>query len=271
MKWIATFALTLIFAHNLLDGVRAESFGKAGALWGILHQFGFYALFPLNIPGAPPQFGIFVLYPLIPWVGVMAAGYVFGQLYRLPAEDRRRWMVRIGLSVTALFVILRWTNLYGNAAPGATFLSAGPFEVQATWDKTIIAFLNVAKYPPSLQFLLMTLGPAILALAAFDRLRDAGGPIGRFFTVYGKVPMFYYILHIYLAHIIAIVAGLMFGQPVKRLLYGGFFAAPPDPGFGFNLPAIYLAWIICVLLLYFPCRWYASYKATHGQWWLSYI
>jgi uncharacterized membrane protein len=271
LKWVAAIGLIMIFGHNLLDPISAANFGKLAPVWGLLHQSGFYPLFPIHIQGAPPMFGIFVLYPLIPWSGVMAAGYAFGKLYTLPVDQRRRWMLRIGLAAVVLFAALRLTNIYGNAAPGAAFFAFGPFEVQPTWEKTVIAFFNVAKYPPSLQFLLMTLGPAILALAWFDRFRDGGGAFGRFLTVFGKVPMFYYILHIYLAHIIGIVAGMMFGQPVTRLLRGGFMTAPPDPGFGFNLPAIYIAWMICILLLYLPCRWYAQYKATHRNWWVSYL
>jgi uncharacterized membrane protein len=271
LKWVAAIGLVMIFGHNLLDPINAENLGKLGPVWGVLHQSGFYPLFPLHIQGAPPVFGIFVLYPLIPWVGVMAAGYAFGSLYNLSADVRRRWMIRIGTGAILLFIVLRFTNVYGNAAPGASFFAAGPFVVQPTVVKTVIAFFNVAKYPPSLQFLLMTLGPSILALAWFDRFREGGGRFGRFLTVYGKVPMFYYILHIYLAHTIAIIAGLLFGQPVKWLLRGGFMLGQHQPGYGFNLPAIYVAWVICILLLYLPCKWYAEYKATHRQWWLSYL
>jgi uncharacterized membrane protein len=271
IKIVAVIALAMIAGHNLLDGVRPEMFGKAGVLWGILHQSGFYPLFPLRIEGLPPVFGIFVLYPLVPWIGVMAAGYVFGTLYRKAEADRQRWMIRIGVAATLLFVILRATNLYGNAAPSATFFAGGPFEVQATLEKTVIAFFNVAKYPPSFQFLLMTLGPSILALAWFERIRAGTGRIGQFFTVYGKVPMFYYLLHVYLAHLSGVVAGLLFGQPVKWLLPGGFMLGNRPDNFGFNLPAIYVGWIIVVLILYLPCRWYAQYKATHQHWWLSYL
>jgi uncharacterized membrane protein len=272
VKWVAVLSIAIIAGHNLLDWVKPEMFGKAGVLWGILHVGGFYPLggvFPT--PQGPQPIGIFVLYPLLPWAATMAAGYAFGTVFSKTPEERQRWMWRLGFGAIALFFVLRATNIYGNAAPDAAFMAAGPFVSQAMLSKSVIAFFNVAKYPPSFQFLLITLGIAIVALAASEKFQLARTAAGRFFTVFGKVPMFYYILHVYLAHLIAIVAGLLFHQPVTRLLRGGFMTAPPDPGFGFNLPAIYAAWVILVLILYFPCRWYARYKSTHKQWWLGYL
>ena len=136
---------------------------------------------------------------------------------------------------------------------------------------SLVAFLNVEKYPPSLQFLLMTLGPGILALAAFDGIQSARNAIARVLIVFGRVPLFYYVIHIYAAHLIAIAVALGFHQPTKRLLDGSYFVSPPEPGYGHHLPFIYLIWILLNVALYFPCRWYAEYKRTHRQWWLSYL
>ena len=272
VKWVGILSLAIIAGHNLLDGVKPAMFGKAGVLWGILHAGGFYPLGgAIQTPQGPQPIGLFVLYPLLPWCATMAAGYAFGTIFNKSPEERQRWMWRLGLGAIAAFFLLRATNVYGNAAPGAAFFAAGPFVPQATLSRSVIAFFNVAKYPPSFQFLLITLGIAIVAMALAEKTNAARTAVGRFFNVFGKVPMFYYVLHIYLAHLIAIVAGLLFHQPVHRLLRGGFMIGPPDPGFGFNLPAIYIAWAALIAVLYLPCRWYARYKANHRHWWLSYL
>ena len=275
LPWKVTAALALIaiFGHNLLDGIPAAAFGKAAPIWGILHVSGFFPIGNIQL-GPNFRLGVFVLYPWIPWVAVTAAGYTLGRIYDWDAARRRRFLLTVGAAATVLFIVLRATNLSGNAQTGIG-VASGPFVVQPTLAKTIIAFLNVEKYPPSLQFLLMTLGPALVFLGLIDgidlRARSIGTAVGRFFQVFGKVPMFYYILHLYLAHIIAIVSALAVGQNPHHLYRGGFMMGFPQGPFGFNLPAIYLAWAICVGILYFPCRWYAEYKATHKQWWLSYL
>jgi uncharacterized membrane protein len=272
MKWIAAVSLIMIFGHNLLDTIPQPANPWAAFGWGLLHRPGFYPL-----PGFPPQFaGLFILYVLIPSAGVMSAGYVFGSLWEKPAEQRRKWLWRLGAGSLVLFALLRVTNLYGNPVPPNTFASPGAFSVQPTIEKTIILFLNTEKYPPSLQFLLMTLGVAFLAIAWLDRYdfsaaRGLRAKLGRFFMIIGQVPMFYYLLHIYLAHMMAIFAAMAFGQPYQWLITGGFFTGPAPNGFGFNLPFIYLMWALCVVILYLPCRWYARYKSTHKHWWLSYL
>ena len=273
VKWVGMLSIAVIAGHNLLDGVKPEMLGKAGLLWGILHVGGFYplGLGSIQTPQGPQPIGFFVLYPLLPWCATMAAGYAFGTIFNQSLEQRQRWMWRLGLGAITLFFLLRALKLYGNAASGAAFFATGPFVPQETVSKSIIAFFNVAKYPPSFQFLLITLGIAITAMALAEKTNAARTAVGKFFNVFGKVPMFYYILHILLAHIVAIIAGLMFHQPVTRLLRGGFMAGPPNPGYGFNLPAIYISWAIVIAILYFPCRWYAGYKATHKEWWLSYL
>lgn len=266
-RWIAVFGIGSMALHNLLDPITRQMFGSFGWVWQILHQPGFIPIY------GPAQF--FALYVLIPWSGVMAAGYVFGAVLRKPTKQRRKWLWAIGGGMTLLFVVLRLTNIYGNPPVETAMLPAtgGPFVMQATWTMTVIAFLNVAKYPPSLQFLCMTLGPAIMALAWFDRFdfRSALGQLGERLVVFGRVPLFFYVLHIFAAHIAAIFVGLAFGQPVGWLLWGGILLGRPEPGWGHGLPFIYAAWILICIGLYFPCKWFAGLKQRRKEWWLSYM
>jgi uncharacterized membrane protein len=267
MRWIAVFALGSIALHNTLDRVTPQMFGKAGWIWQLLHQPGFI---PIH---GPAQF--FAMYVLIPWTGVMAAGFVFGSVLKKPVEERRRMLWAIGGTVTLLFIVLRLTNVYGNPPIGTVMLpaAAGPFIVQSTVEKTVIAFLNVTKYPPSLQFLCMTLGPAIMALAWFDRFdfKSVLGRIGERFVVFGRVPLFYYVLHIFAIHIFAVLAALVYHQPVKWLLWGGFFLNPIPEGYGHGLLFIWVSWIAICVGLYFPCKWFAAVKQRRKDWWLSYM
>jgi uncharacterized membrane protein len=267
LRWVAVFSGLLILGHDLLDPVRPRQFGSFAWLWTILHVRG----------GVLLPFGMrsFVLFPLIPWVGVMAAGYVFGSVYLLDKEPRRKLIAQIGLGLTVAFVVLRLTNLYGNPLIGLGGVSQGPWHVQATLEKTIILFFDVEKYPPSLQFLLMTLGPSLLLLAWLDKRLDqkdgksmpwALSPL----LTFGRVPMFFYILHLYLIHSLAILAAVLFHQPVAWLFHGGFMFSVPD-NWGFNLPFVYLMWITAVVILYFPCRWFEGVKQRRKDWWLSYI
>jgi uncharacterized membrane protein len=274
---LTAVSLVIIAGHNLLDKVAPAMFGKFSWLWLILHQQGFYAIGSQPLGPNLPPLGFFVAYPVMPWFAVMGAGYALGAVYAKPAEERRKILMRIGLAATVLFFVLRATNVYGNAAvpPNGQFAlgSEGPFAVQPTIEKTVIKFLNVHKYPPSLDFLLMTLGPALIFLSLADKFDFKGllGKIAHPFHVIGKVPMFYYICHLYLIHALAILTGAAFGQPYKWLLRGGFFTTPAPSGYGHNLPFIWFIWALTVAILYFPCRWYAQYKATHKAKWLSYI
>ena len=269
VRAIAAIGLALIFGHNLLDRVSPESFGKLGILWSILHVQSFNQLTTFH---GTPIVGL-VVYPLVPWIGVMAAGYAFGAILKKPAAERRRWILAIGAACVLLFVVLRAGHLYGNPPVGARAFGAsnGDFAVQATAWQTVVAFLNVQKYPPSLQFLLMTLGPALILLGLFDRITlESLRGFGRAILVYGRVPLFYYILHLFLIHTMAIVVALAFHQPVAWLFHGGIFGNIP-PDYGHGLPFIYLMWITAVVILYLPCRWYAELKSRRKDWWLSYI
>lgn len=271
-KALLGFSLGMIALHNLLlDPIRPAMLGKFRWLWLLLHQNGFYQITPQPIVSWLPN-GFFVLYSLIPWVGVMAAGYCLGKLYDRPAAERRKILMTMGMCAVALFMVLRATNIYGNPIrPGGG--SATPFQIYPSLEKTIISFFNVEKYPPSLDFLLMTLGPGLIFLALVDQFDFKGllGKLAKPVLVIGKVPMFYYLLHLYLIHASAVVIAMAFGQPWKWLVPGGFFTAATPDGYGHNLPFIWMVWILTVAILYFPCRWYAQYKATHKAWWLSYI
>jgi uncharacterized membrane protein len=267
MRWIAAFAGILILGHDLLDPVRPQQFGSFAWLWTILHVRG-GALLPFHVQK-------FVLFPLVPWVGVMAAGYVFGSVYLLEKDRRRKRIAQIGLGLTVAFILLRLTNLYGNPPVGLGGVSQGLWHIQPTIEKTVILFFDVEKYPPSLQFLLMTLGPSLLLLAWLDKKLDqkeAGQRISPLLSpllTFGRVPMFFYILHLYLIHLLAVLVAVLCHQPVAWLLHAGFFGAPDD--WGFNLPFVYLMWITAVVILYFPCRWYEGVKQRRKDWWLSYI
>jgi uncharacterized membrane protein len=246
---VAAFGVLMILGHNLLDRFHAADFGAWRWLWMLLHEQG-----PV---GSPPGFVVFVIYPLVPWIGVMAAGYAFGALLRLEDARRRKILLRLGLALTLAFVALRAANLYGDPRPWSSQPRGALY--------TLLSFLNCAKYPPSLLFLLMTLGPAIALLPLLERVKGAAG---RFFTVYGRVPLFYYLLHFYLLHALAVVFALArYGRQTLSVLPGG----QPPPGWGYKLSVVYLIWIGVVLALYFPCRYWARLKRRKRSAWLSYL
>lgn len=259
--WIAGFGLGMIATHNLLDRVTPGSLGRLSWLWMMLHTPGRISI--------TPNFSFFVLYALIPWVGVMAVGFAFGKL--LLRSDRRKWILTIGICATTLFFLLRGLNLYGNGIAGLPFgypRSAGAWTFQPTVSLTVISFFNTLKYPPSLDFLLMTLGPSLILLALFDGIKAEDG-LGRVLLVYGRVPLFYYVLHIYLIHVMAILVALACHQPVW---HGPIIGAPRPFGYGHGLPFVYVMWILAVVMLYLPCRWFMQLKARHRDWaWLSYV
>jgi uncharacterized membrane protein len=278
---IGLFGLVMIVGHNMFDSVQPYDWGSWGWLWRILHAGGgLKPIGPIHVGGltlGPLNFG--VGYPLIPWIGVMAAGYAFGQLFLLERPVRRRWFVIIGLTLTLAFVALRANNDYGDARKWSR-----PTETEQNREKEQAAFhgfpkpqrqmsdaefsfcscLNCTKYPPSLLYLLMTLGPAIFALALFEY--DLG-PVGRFFVVFGRVPLFFYLLHLPLIHgLMVLCEWVRYGQS-----YWGVDPKDLPPGYGYSLPVVYLVWIGVVLILYPPCRWYADFKRRHRSAWLSYL
>ena len=240
-RWaIAAVALIMLVGHNLLDGIKAEEFGGASWAWHVLHEPG---LVPLG-DGA----NLYVLYPLIPWIGVMAAGYLLGPVMQLEGEARQRLLFRLGAAITLGFIVLRATNLYGDPAP---------WTVQETWLSTLLSFLNCEKYPPSLLYLMMTLGPALMLLACFEHAR---GALARLLATFGQVPFFYYVVHIYLIHGLAVATGLAMTGTLTR-----------TPSIGLSLAGIYFVWLLVLVLLYPICRWFAELKKSgRGGWW-SYL
>jgi len=261
--WIATLGVGMVATHNLLDRINPAFFGKFYWIWILLHAPGRIAL--------TDNFAFSARYVLIPWVGVMSAGFAFGTLLLRP--DRRKWVLTLGLLLTTLFFVLRGINLYGNGTPGLPFgypRAAGPWSVQTTLPLTIISFFNTLKYPPSIDYLLMTLGPALVLLGLLDRVKAQQG-LTRVLLVFGRVPMFYYLLHIYIIHLLAIGVSLACHQPI---LHGSVIAdfAQKPPGYGHGLPFIYAMWILTVAILYLPCRWFMEFRARHRDWgWLSYL
>ena len=248
---ILVFSILVIFGHNLLDSVHFEN----NSWWAILHESG-----PIRFSR---EYVLYVAYPLIPWMAVMSLGYYFGALYdkQVPVIVRKKTLTIIGISCIALFIILRWSNLYGDLSTWENYNSA---------SKTLMSFLAVTKYPPSLTFLLMTLGPSFLLLANAENLR---GWIVNFFSTFGRVPFFYYIIHLYLIHFLAGIVARLTG-------YGWHMMVLPDwvtdvpllKGYGFRLWGVYFIWIIVIGLLYPLCRWFDAYKLNHKEkWWLSYL
>jgi hypothetical protein len=183
-------------------------------------------------------------------------------------------LFRLGIFLTLAFFVLRGFNHYGNSfanGPGLIPSSVGPWAVQGTLTLTIISFFDTLKYPPSLDYLLMTLGPALIVLAWFDRVQAEGG-MARILLVFGRVPLFYYVLHIYLIHAMAVIVAFLFHQPVSWLWNGGFIIQPAPEGYGHGLLFVYLMWIIAVVVLYLPSKWFMKFKSRHRDWnWLSYL
>jgi len=250
--WLPFYAilgigLLLVCGHNALDSVHVPGQDLKALGWMMLHDQGDATIGGVNI---------FVMYPIIPWVGTMALGYCLGKLYStgFDAARRKKILLILGSCTIALFVILRFINIYGDAAHWSSQPNSG---------FTVLSFLNTTKYPPSLLYLAMTLGPAMIFLAFTENI---AGWFSNIIKVFGRVPMFYYLCHLYLIHIGAML--LFFAQGFKP----SDFDNGPPPGYGVNLGLTYLVWLVIVILLYFPCRWYDKYKSAHKEnKWLSYL
>jgi len=251
---VTAIGAVMIATHNLLDGVQAASLGVLAPLWNVLHAPGVVLDDSRHV--------VFLAYALIPWIGVTAVGYGLGEVYRWEAERRRRFLLRLGLAAVAAFLVLRTLNLYGDPRPWSPQKSA---------VFTVLSFLNANKYPPSLLFLLMTLGPILLFLRALD----AGTPrLLRPALVFGRVPLFYYLLHVPLIHLLAVaVCYARYGAVHWMFQSNGIeqFPVTQPPGWPLDLPWVYLIWAGVVIALYPLCRWFAGLKRRRGDWWLSYL
>lgn len=242
--------LAIVLGHNLLDPIwpAASTTGATGPAWAILHARQLWETDHLRI---------FFSYPLLPWTGLMFLGYGAAGLFELPEERRRAWLVRIGLAMIAAFVVLRAFDVYGDPA----HWHADPESVAPT----IMSFLGTTKYPPSLLYILMTLGPAAIACAFVDRLPAA---IGNVLVTFGRAPFAFYMAHLYLIHAVALLLGVAQGFDAGQFVtHYRFF----PQGFGVSLGGVYLIWIAVVIALYPLCRWVTAVKARRRDWWLSYV
>jgi uncharacterized membrane protein len=260
--WAVTlFGAALVLAHNAFDGISPAAMGPfAGTLWRLLH-----------VPGvlvSPTTGNLWLnLYPLIPWPGIMALGFAFGSFLQWPPSARRRAMLGVGAGSLLVFTLLRWSNLYGDPTP---------WKQQVSGERTFMSFMDVQKYPPSLLFVLATLGVSLCLMAAFDAWQTRGSFkwLRSILSVYGKVPFFYYVLHFTAIHLAALLTtaalGLDWRWWIRLVPSGSIFAGQP-PGYGFSLPIVYLVWLAIVTLCYFPCKWFAGVKQRNKSPWLSYL
>lgn len=256
--------VAIIAGHNLLDPITPQQFGEYSLLWMALHEGG-----PIFINGTP--IGLFA-YPILPWIGVMALGYGLGPLFVEPAAERRRKFFLIGGGMIALFILLRYIDAYGNPSTDAgPFVGARDWREQQTFGAAAMAFMDVQKYPPSLMFNLVTLGIMFVSLPLLARLKGAPA---RVLLAFGAVPFFFYVLHIYLAHVLAIAANAAAGRDASGLfnyLINAFIAPEKMQGLGFSLPWVYVAWIAVLVILYPACLYWSGLKRRRRDWWLSYL
>lgn len=251
---IVVVSIAIVVLHNLLDPISASRLGRAAWIWDILHQQNAFTFDGITFVTA---------YPVLPWIGVMAGGYCLGTVFQWDAHRRRNCLAGTGLILAAAFFLVRALNIYGDPVR---------WTHQAAPGFTILSFLNVTKYPPSLDFLLMTLGPALMALAWLEKFNfQFTNPL----VVFGRVPFFYYGAHLLLAHLIAMGMNLVRYGPKSFLLL-----APPSMGssngffpadYGFPLWTVYAVWIAVLLILYPACLWFARLKQRRPEWWLRYL
>jgi len=250
-KMILLFSLIIIFGHNLLNYIPVEK----SILWSMLHEWNSFVL--------SDHLELLIAYPIIPWVGVMSLGYYFGSFYNKNFEPlkRQQLFLRIGFLTVLLFVLVRFINQYGNPNHWKSY---------ETIQQTLFSFFDPSKYPPSLSYLLMTLGPTLLFLAYAEKWK---GKVVEFFSVFGRVPFFYYIIHIYVIHLFALFVAQIMGFGWQKMILKGWVTDSKElAGYGVDLWLVYLIWIGVILLLYPLCKKFGTYKVNHKEkWWLSYF
>ena len=253
---ILAIGLLIVFGHNLLDNPSISDPLKGGMLADLTY-FGHFAVYNID-----SNHFIIVIYSFLPWTGVMAIGYCMGKWYgkSMDAQKRKKLLFRTGLAIVLFFIVLRFLNVYGDPSRWSSQPRGALY--------TIFSFLNTTKYPPSLLFLCMTIGPILILLSACEQWQNKFTSI---LNVFGRVPMFYYILHFYIIHTMVVIVFYMQGYGAKDIVTPDvpFLFRPPT--FGYPLPVLYLIWLIVVLILYPLCKWYDKYKNTHHQWWLKYL
>ena len=256
---IFALGVLIVFGHNLLDYVEKENAaaGQPNGFWlDILHaaRFSFY-------PFAPGH-NIIIVYPFLAWAGIMMLGYCAGRLFEAPVDPkkRRKALIGIGSGLIVFFVIMRFINSYGDPNPWADFPSS---------LSDFFSFMNVTKYPPSLMYASITIGPALIVLALLEGVQNK---VTDFAKIYGRVPFFYYVLHFYIIHALTVFAFYFIEHKTSKDIVdpNSFFYFRPVQ-FGYDLWVVYAVWISVILILYPLCRWYNNYKSTHRHWWLSYL
>jgi uncharacterized membrane protein len=252
--FVLAVGIAFVFGHNLLDSVSVQGTSGWSFLWSALHQ-------PNVFFGGTTIVNL--VYPVLPWIGLMALGYSTGVLYTKDFSwgTRRRLLLFIGAVVLLVFLVLRGFNLYGEPRP---------WREQESLIFTVMSFLNTTKYPASLHFLLMTMGPTLIFLSAFETAKHS---LTKPFLVFGKVPFFFYIVHLYVVHALAILMLVYKGRSWDEyILSAQAISSGSLSRFGLGLEAVYLIWILVIVLLYPLCRWYQKYKESHpSKWWLSYL
>ena len=256
VKVVGAIGIIIFLGHNIIDIEKVSAINDT--FWGklLLSGGGFGTFYPTG-----PNRGMLLAYALLPWSGVMFIGYAFGQLYKktFDAVRRRKILLYSGLGMLLLFLVFRYFNIYGDP---------NPWSVQKTTSLSIISFFNVTKYPCSLLYLCMTVGTALVVLSITENIKNK---ITDIVIVYGNVPFFYYLCHWYLVRLLTVIVFFASGYNSSQII------SPRQPilfqpeGFGTSLLGVYGIWIIVIVILYFPCRWYSKYKKTHDQWWLSYL
>jgi len=243
----------IVSGHNLLDNITIDAPFWKSVCWAIIHQRNDYQI--------NDHLLLTVQYPFLPWLGLMILGYSIGKLYlpHVPSALRKKVLRMTGIATILLFIFIRWINQYGDMHHWTS---------QKTVVFTVLDFIKTSKYPPSLLFILMTIGPALILLSYVENVSDT---ISRKVVVFGKVPFFYYVLHVFLIHSLAWLAFFATGHSWRELDFTHFREGSLPYGSGHPLWVVYAAWAAVIVILYFPCQWYSKYKSTHKQWWLSYI
>ena len=257
-KIILLLALIIVFGHNLLDFPEAAPGFKAGFWWDLLHH-GHFVLYPY----APNHF-IVIVYPFVAWTGLMMLGYCTGIFFSTAytTEHRKKILTRLGAGLILFFILVRFINVYGDPDPWSS--------QKNSW-LSFLSFIKVNKYPPSLLYLAITIGPALLLLAFIEKVKNS---FTNAMVVFGRTAFFYYILHIYLIHFLATIVYFLKGHTLQDAINSmpNFPFLFVVPGEGFNLAIVYVVWMAIVLLLYPLCKWYDRYKISHKEkWWLSYL
>ena len=254
-KMILAIGLIVFFGHNLLDFAERTSMGNLPVWWKLLHQPGMIPLWSNH--------NLFIFYPFLSWAGLTLLGYCCGKLFTdIEAQQRKKILLVIGTTAILLFVVLRFLNIYGDPAPWST---------QKNSMATFFSFMNVQKYPPSLLFLCATIGPVLIFLAL---IKNTGGKTAKIIAVYGRVPLFYFVVHFFILHVAQVVTYFSRGHSIAEGMKGlpGLPFKFAMPGEGFSLWIVYIIWITIVIIMYPLCKWYDRYKINHKEkWWLSYL